>query len=74
MRVAEDFPAQDVGMLSNLRRGVEAAARVIEIHMTVGIQSRVLRLAKVVEAEGLAILRMRVEKSLELSQRMVSTS
>ena len=55
MRVAEDMPGQQFLVVAQLRLGVQAAARVVEVDLPGAVQACILRFSQAVERLRLVI-------------------
>ncbi len=65
MRVAEHAAGQQVGVLADLRLGVQTAAGVVEIDMPVAIEPAVVAFAQLVDRVGRCVLRISLDEPVE---------
>ncbi len=64
MGIAEHALAEELGVLRDVRFGIEAGASVVEVRMAAGVQAGIVRGAQLVEHGGARILREVTEESL----------
>ncbi len=62
MRVPEHVRAKQLEVLAELRVGIEAGARVVEIDMAAGVEPREVAAAQLVEDGGVVVARVRAPK------------
>src|SRR5690606_33354668 len=67
MRVAEDAFVKELVVLSNLRLGVDAAARVIEINVLPRVEAGIIALAEFVDFGGLFVSGVFLKGGFEFS-------
>ena len=65
MRVAEHAAGQQLGMLADLRLGVQTAAGVVEVDVPVAIEPAVVAFAQPVDRVGRCVLRMSLDEPVE---------
>ncbi len=62
MRVPEHVRAKQLEVLAELRVGIEAGARVVEIDVAAGVEPREVAAAQLVEDGGVVVARVRAPK------------